>query len=119
MSIPKPLLNLLHVAESQGLVAHDDAILLCNAFVHGFELVRSHRALEDGKRAVAGRSESKQARAHIHAHKQMGTPETPWFPTVWPGNRCAKSAPVTNALWPVRVWLCVCVGGGGCFRNGG
>ena len=40
-SLPKDLLNLLQVAESQGLVAHDDAILVCNAFIHNFELVHA------------------------------------------------------------------------------
>jgi hypothetical protein len=40
-SLPKPLLNLLQVAESQGLVQHDDAILVCNAFIHNFELVHA------------------------------------------------------------------------------
>lgn len=40
-SLPKPLLNLLQVAESQNLVQHDDAILVCNAFIHNFELVHA------------------------------------------------------------------------------
>jgi hypothetical protein len=33
--------NDVQVAESQGLVAHDDAILVCNAFIHNFELVHA------------------------------------------------------------------------------
>ena len=40
-ALPKDLLNLLQVAEAKGVVGHDDAILVCNAFVHDFELVHA------------------------------------------------------------------------------
>jgi len=40
-ALPKDLLDLLQVAEAKGVVGHDDAILVCNAFVHDFELVHA------------------------------------------------------------------------------
>jgi hypothetical protein len=40
-AVPKEFLNLLQVVESKGILSHDDALLVCNAFIQKFELVHA------------------------------------------------------------------------------
>lgn len=40
-SVPKDFLNFLQVTETQGHISHEDALLICSAFIHNFEIVHA------------------------------------------------------------------------------